>query len=68
VSKWTTQRPTKPGWYWAQWVAGGTEFVVYVRWSNLCDDILIALQVGDKTEIHLSELDNFQGPIHPKKD
>jgi hypothetical protein len=67
MSKWTTQRPTKPGWYWAKWLNGGTDFVVWVGWSSLCDDILIARQVGDTKEYHLSELCAFQGLIQPEQ-
>jgi hypothetical protein len=68
MSNWTPKQPTKPGWYWAKWIASGTEFVVWVFYSPATKDTLIARQVGSREVFHLSRFHSFQGPILPEQD
>ncbi len=68
MSKWTTQRPTKPGWYWAKVLAGGIHSMIWVGVAQKTEKTLIARMIGDGGTFSLSTFHNFQGPIHPEQD
>jgi hypothetical protein len=65
--KWTTEKPTVPGWYWARILAGGGDSVIWVGVARKGDKALIARMIGDGGIFSLSTFHSFQGPIQPEE-
>ena len=63
--KWTTEKPTVPGWYWAKWEEDGREFVIWVRPNSLRNNALDARLDGETYS--LEDFHSFQGPIKPEE-
>ena len=61
---WTTEKPTKVGWYWATWTECGAKFIVWVGRKSLKDSDLCARFDGEVFQ--LSDFHVFQGPLAPK--
>jgi hypothetical protein len=64
--KWTTDKPTKPGWYWAKWKEDGQEFMVWTRKNNLENNRLDVRIYGETYSI--SDFHSFCGPIQSQKE
>lgn len=69
--KWTAEKPTVPGWYWAKRDTPYTERlvgqIIWVYPESNQNPVLVAKTMFDKYHEILDNFKYFQGPIQPEE-
>jgi len=61
MDKWTTEKPTKIGWYWANWICGEIRVVKVIddKWNPGGLSVY-----GDECDYRLKDFTHWLGPLH----